>query len=177
MRETADKRAVYGPAGPFRFLCGFFAVLLTYALVTVVMEVGFDWTLVFPIAIILFLAYSAVYRDEWVFDNMKQEATHILGFGPFAKRKVFAYGYIERLEVKHFVKGASEKGESAAKPSWRHPNMVSLSVLIDDGTVIEMEVTKEKSKGAKLVREASRLAAYADLDLRMDRENLDTVKL
>ena len=179
MRETADKKAVYGPAGPFRFLCGFFAVLLAYALVTVIMEAGFDWTLIFPIAVILFLAFSAIYRDEWIFDNVRQEATNVFGVGPFAKKRVVAYDDIARLEVTHFLKGIPDGSEVATKASWRHPSMIVLSVVLDDEeeTRMDIEITKEKSNGTKLAREASRLAAYTDLDLRMDRENYNTRKL
>ena len=179
MRETADKKAVYGPAGPFRFLCGFFAVLLTYAFVTVVMEEGFELMLLLPVVFILFLYFAALYRDEWCFDNVKQEAIFTFGLGPFAKKKVISYSDIRRLEITHFLKGIPDGSAVATKAGWRHPSMIVLSVVLDDEeeTRMDMEITKEKSNGMKLQREASRLAAYTDLDLRMDRENYNTRKL
>ncbi len=174
--DERRNRAVYGPGLPFRFVCIFFALLLLYGAIWTMVEEGFSTLLLAPCGIILVLLLSAMYRDEWLFDNGKREACVIFGLGPLVSRRKLTYRRIARFEVTHFLKGIPDGSDIATKPSWRHPSQIVLSVVLDDAdsTRLDIEITGERRNGTKLEREASRLSAFTGLGLRMDRESCNT---
>lgn len=166
-------RAVYGPGQGLRYITAFFLVLLSYAMVWNVATSGFDVTYIAPICIIVLLLLTALYRDEWIFDNAKKEVVIVFGLGPFVSRRRIPYSMVKRLEISHFLKGIPDDSKVATKPSWRHPAMIVLSLRLKDkeDSTLDLEITSERRNGMKLEREASRLSAFSGLDYKVDRES------
>ena len=161
-------RAIYGPSILFRFLCSFFLVFLVIGLVSVILSN--EWTIygLFPVAVIVILSISLLYRDSWIFDNKSREIIFVWGFGPFIKKEKWSYDEIERIEVTHFIKGISETSEKQVA-SFRHRTQVVLSIRLNKDEKKDLEIMGEKKSGGKLERNASWLSGFTGLALFVDR--------
>lgn len=170
LREDKKKgRMVYTLSRSFRALCMFFALAVIAGLIILIMDDGWEWTYLIPIALSLILLGSALYRDAWVVDNQKREFSSESGIGPFVSRKVYPYKEVKRLELTHFIKGLPDN--TTEKPSFKHRAFVVLSIRLKGEMEDrhELEIMPEKTSGGKLERIASLIASYSGFELYVDR--------
>lgn len=160
-------RAIYAPSIFFRLICALFLILLCIGLVSVIQSDDWNSFGIFPVALMVLLLLSLLYRDSWVFDNDNESATYIWGFGPFVKREVWKYSDIERIEVTHFIKGIPDTAEKQV-PSWKHRRQVVLSIRFDSDNKKDLEIIGEKKSGGKIERNASWLSGFTGLALFVD---------
>ncbi len=146
-----------------RIVSALIFLLLTLGLISVIEEKVFTLSALVPVLVMLLLLFCLLYRDSWVFDNNIKKITYTWGFGPFVRKLSLDYCEIDRIEVSFFIKGIT--GEQKAKPSWKHKQMIVLSLRLDEEKKYDLEILGEKKSGRRLRRDASYLSAFTGLPL------------
>ena len=174
LRKTRDGRLVYTLAIWMRVFCLIFSLVLMLGMVSAVMEAGFSLSYLVPLTLALFSFLICFYRDDWSFDSRLGQAVGIFGIGPFVKREVHRFDEIHMIAIRHFHKGIPE-GSTAIRPSWRHKEMSSLRLVMDDetGRHVNIEVVPAKRHGLRLETMANAIAGYTQLPLDIDKQALE----
>ncbi len=174
LRKKSDTKLVYSLSAGIRILSFVFALILVTGIISAASEEGFTLSLIIPSVFIAVLFLIPFYRDEWIFDNVKEEAVCVFGLGCFVKRQVLAYSEIDCVEIRHFYKGIREG--SSARPTWRNREMSQLSIVaLDEMTGrLSMETAPARKYGLKLERTANLIASFTGLRLSIDKAALET---
>ena len=101
-------------------------------------------------------------------------AVCVFGLGPFCSRDEYRFDDVQMIAIRHFHKGIPD-GSTAIRPSWRHKEMSSLRLVMDDetGRHVNIEVVPAKRHGLRLETMANAIAAYTHLPLDIDRQTLE----
>ena len=174
LRKTKDGRLVYSLSMWMRILCLVFSIVLFSGLVSALMDLGFSISYLFPTVLAVAMLLVAFYRDEWIFDAKKGCAVCVFGLGPFCSRDEYRFDDVQMIAIRHFHKGIPD-GSTAIRPSWRHKEMSSLRLVMDDetGRHVNIEVVPAKRHGLRLETMANAIAGYTQLPLDIDKQALE----
>ena len=116
----------------------------------------------------------AVHVDAHPVPGVKGCAVCVFGLGPFCSRDEYRFDDVQMIAIRHFHKGIPD-GSTVIRPSWRHKEMSSLRLVMDDetGRHVNIEVVPAKRHGLRLETMANAIAAYTHLPLDIDRQTLE----
>lgn len=149
VRMTEKKQrgsVVYGATGGVRIVLGFFLAFLLWGIADAAGRGAEASSLVLPSILAVLCLPRILYREKWCFIPGEKRVVSIFGFGPFVRKKAYAYEDISCLEISHFIRGempgtgteAGGTGRKARKKK-KKEEMVSFVLRLknDEGATIE----------------------------------------
>ncbi len=159
---------VYRLSRLFSAFCLCFSLFLLWGLAFSLKE-GVPLSSMIHIVLLLLLSLAgSIYRDSWVFDTGEGTIVSWWGFGPFVKRASFRFDEVERLELTHFIKGASSIDSPLRGRRWGRA-MVVFSIQLIEGGERSIQIIGERRSAGRVEEAARRIGAATGLSLYIDR--------
>lgn len=137
---------------------------------------------IFGLIIFLVCLAGLLYVELWTFDNNTRKVTSYFGIFPIVRRKTYDYDSIEALQITHFTRGVlpqkeaeyQAEAENHAQDNKKRkrgtkPMTVFELALQDDPKTVAIEIIEESKSGGRTEADATKIALYTQLHLKIDR--------